>query len=348
MIYTRREPLGLFASIVPFNFPLEQFSQKTAAALVSGNAIIAKPASDTPMGAIKLVELMLEAGVPSSVAQVVTGRGSMVGSYLTNSPLIDAVSLTGSTEVGLQIAKAAANGLKRVNLELGGNDAFVVFDDADLELAVSEAISGRMFNNGQTCCCSKRFIIQKGIKEKFVARLIEKLRKVKIGAPKEPGTQLGPLVSVHAAQEVERQVQCCLDQGAKAVYDFVREKETYVHPCVLDHVTPEMDVAKNMEIFGPVFPIITFETEDEAVAIANGSQYGLMGAVLSSDIGKAIRVANRLESGGVVVNGTGCKRPDSIPFGGYKMSGIGREGFSHTLTQVTQEKTIMLFEAFKA
>lgn len=342
ILFTKKEPLGIVVCLVPFNFPLELYAQKAAPALAAGNAIIAKPASDTPLGAIRMTELMIEAGVPGSVAQIITGKGSSVGQWLCTNPKINAISLTGSTEVGIALAKYASDHLHRVFLELGGNDAVVIFDDADIDHAVEEVVFGRTFNSGQVCCASKRFIVQSGIKEKFTMKLVERLKKIKIGDPFENGVDMGPLVSERAAEDVEKQINHTISQGAKCIYGGKRFNKTFFEPTVLVDVTPEMDIAKNLEVFGPVFPIIGFDTLYEAMNIVNTSQYGLMGGVITADINKAMKVAARMESGGVVVNGCSVYRTADMPFGGYKKSGIGREGISHTLEEMTQEKTIVL------
>lgn len=347
VLITRREPLGIVVCLIPFNFPLELYAQKAAPALAAGNAIIAKPASDTPLGAIRMTELMIEAGIPGSVAQIVTGRGSSVGRWLATSPDINAISLTGSTEVGVELAKYASDHLHRVFLELGGNDALIIFDDADIDHAVEEAVFGGMFNSGQVCCGTKRFLVQKSIVEKFTDKLLERLKKIKIGDPFAQASDMGPLVSERAAENVESQVNLTINQGAKCIFGGRRYDKTFFEPTVLVNVTPDMDIAKNMEVFGPVFPIISFDTLEEAVEISNSSQYGLMGGVITSDINKAMKVATKMESGGVVINGCSVYRTADMPFGGYKKSGIGREGISHTLEEMTQEKTIVMKHILK-
>ena len=342
IIFTRHEPLGVIACFVPFNFPMELYAQKVAPALAAGNAVIIKPSSDSPLAAIRLTELLHEAGVPGSVAQIVTGRGSTIGAWLTTSPKINAVSLTGSTEVGIGIAEDAAKNLHRVFLELGGNDPCIIFNDVDIEMAANEALAGRIINAGQTCCSAKRFIVHNSIKEEFTATLISKLEKLKAGDPLDRDTDVGPLVSENAAKDVLSQVELTIKQGAKCLYGGKCHNKTLVEPIVLTDVTNQMDIAKDLEVFGPVFPIIGFDTLDEAVKIANASQYGLNGGVISNDINKAMQVALRLECGVTVINGSGCYRTDDIAFGGYKMSGLGREGMSYTLEEMTQIKTVAM------
>lgn len=342
IIFTRREPLGVIACVVPFNYPVELYAHKVAPALITGNAVIVKPASDNPLVVIRLVELLIECGVPGSVAQVITGRGSVVGEYLIPSFKIDAVSLTGSTEVGIDVMMKSAQALHRVFLELGGNDALIVFEDADLELAVDEAFAGRIQNAGQTCCACKRFVVHGSIKDKFTNMLVEKLSRLVKGDPMDRNTQIGCLINEKAAKEVEEQVNFTVKQGAKCIYGGKRYNYAFYEPAVLSGVTADMDIAKDMEVFGPVFPIIGFELAEEALAIANNTKYGLAGGVITRDINRALKTASKMNCGTVVINGSGCYRHMDHAFGGYKMSGLGREGISTTLEEMTQVKSYVL------
>ncbi len=339
IIFTRREPLGVVACVSPFNYPVELCSQKVAAALAAGNAVIVKPATDNPLAILRLVELCLEAGLPGNVLQVLTGSGAVIGDVLTKSRGIQAVSLTGSTEVGIHIAKAAADTLKRVFLELGGNDPFIVFDDADMELAVEEAVRGRVQNAGQTCCAPKRFIVQNSVKKAFVDRCEARIAQVKWGSPLDWDTDLGSLISAKALAEVARQVDYTVGQGARIVCGGKARSATYYEPTLLDGVTTDMDIATNMEVFGPVIPVIGFDTDDEAVAIANATCYGLQGGVMTTSMKRALKTAASLECGGVCINASGNFRNCDQPFGGWKMSGLGREGISVTLEEMSQEKS---------
>jgi len=347
IIFTRREPLGVVACISPFNYPVELCTQKFAAALAAGNAVIIKPATDNPLTVMKIVEICLSCGVPGNVLQLVTGSGASVGDMLAKSDKINAISLTGSTEVGIQVAEASAKTLKRVFLELGGNDPFIVFDDADLELAIRDAVQGRVQNAGQTCCSPKRFIVQRTVKQAFIDGVIRQIENLKQGSPLEDETDVGSLISEKAAQDVQKQVEITIKQGAKLVYGGHLYNKTYYDPTILDGVTMEMDAAKDLEIFGPVFPIIEFETEQEAIEIANATCYGLQAGVMTRDAGKAMRVASRLECGGVAINASGNYRHLDQPFGGYKMSGVGREGVSVTLDEMSQEKSYIMKNILK-
>ncbi|MGI9952721.1 aldehyde dehydrogenase family protein [Moorellaceae bacterium AZ2] len=341
IVFTRREPLGVVVCIVPFNYPLVLATQKIAPALAAGNAVIIKPSTDDPLTLIRMTELLLECGIPGNALQMITGKGSTVGKWLVANEKINAVSLTGSTEVGKEIAQSAAPYLHRVFLELGGNDAMIIFEDADLELAVKEAMS-RIWNAGQTCMAPKRFIVHKQIRDQFTELLVEKLSKVVIGDPLNRNTDMGCLISEKAAKTVEEQVGLTINQGAKCVYGGKRLHGAFFPPTVLTDVTPEMDIARNMEVFGPVFPVIAFETNEEAVRIANNTIYGLNGSVFSTDISKAIKTASAMECGTVVINGSGLYINSEIPFGGYKMSGLGREGISCSLEEMTQVKNYAL------
>lgn len=342
IIFTRREPLGVMAIILPFNYPIDLYSHKVMSALIAGNSVIIKPPSYNPLAIIKMVNLLYQAGVPKRAAQLVTGRGSVVGDYLCAHPGLNAISMTGSTEVGISIYQKAAANLTRVFLELGGNDAFLVMEDADLELAAEEAVGSRVGNSGQICCASKRFIVHQDVKEAFTEKLIEKLSKVKMGDPLDPENTVGSMISEKAAIQVEEQVNLCIAQGAKCILGGKHYNKSFFQPTVLDGVTKDMDVAKDLEIFGPVFPIITVTSEAEAVAIANQSCYGLSGSVFSKDVSRAISIASRLETVGNVINGGSAYRTPDLAFGGYKKSGIGREGISRTLEELTEEKNYIL------
>jgi len=342
IIFTRHEPLGVVACITPFNYPVELCYHKAAAALAAGNAVIIKPAMDNPMTIMRVAELCWEVGVPGNVIQVVTGSGAVIGSMLAASEDIDAVSFTGSTEVGLTVASLAAKTLKHMSLELGGNDPFVVFEDADMELAVAEAVAGRLKNAGQTCCAPKRFIVHASVLEAFTAGVITRLKKLKLGSPLSEDTELGSLINAKAAAQVQEQVERTVGQGATCAYGGKRYDKTYFEPTVLTGVTKDMDIAVGMEVFGPVFPIIAFDTFDEAIEIANNTPYGLQAGVISKDFAKAVRAASMIQCGGIVINGSGNYRNVDQPFGGMKMSGLGREGICCTLKEMTQPKSYIL------
>ncbi len=341
LMITKREPLGVIVGIIPFNFPAELFAHKAGAALAAGNAIIVKPPEDDPLTILRMAEMLHEAGVPGNVLQIVTGYGEEVGKYLVNSPLVQAISFTGSTEVGTDIYQSGAKNLSRVFLELGANDALIVCDDGDVEQAVLEAVSGRLLANGQVCCTNKRILIQDGVYESYKNKLVENLSKKKIGNQLDETTDVGPLIHEEAAIKVEKQIQHTLNQGAHLVLGGDRKNRTFIEPTILE-VTKEMDVAKDMEIFGPVFSLIRFSSLQEALEIVNSCNYGLNAGIFTSDMNKAFEAGNKIEAGIVSINGGTCYRPCCSAFGGYKKSGIGREGTAYTLEELTQIKSIVL------
>ncbi len=345
-LVTVREAIGVIAVITPYNFPTELFAHKVAPALITGNAVIIKPASDTPKSAYMLTKLLHQAGVPMEVAQFVTGSGKEFGAWLAETKTVDAVNFTGSTNTGMQLLSGAANNLQRTFLELGGNDPFVVFEDADLDEAVEAAVGGRCWNSGQTCCANKRFLIENSIKEAFTQKLVARLKQVKVGNPMEDDTVMGPLVSVAAAQKAEAQVQQTVQEGATCILGG-KSDGAFFPPTVLVDVTPEMAVAKDLEIFAATFPIIGFDGFDEAVAISNQTSFGLASGVITKDYQKALRFAKAVKAGTCVIGSSGNYRSVHQPFGGYKHSGIGREGTLQTLAEMTQEKTIVLKDIFK-
>lgn len=342
IIFTQREPLGIVICIIPFNYPASTYAYKVAPALAVGNSVIIKPPSNNPLTLIRMTELLLECGVPGDAAQIITGSGAVVGDYLVSSPKADAVSLTGSTAVGIQTLKTASVNIHRVFLELGGNDAMIILDDGDIDLAVKDAVAARTTNSGQICVATKRLIIHNSIKDKFTNCLIEKIKELKIGDPLDPETDMGCLINENEAKKVKNQVDHTIKQGAKCVYGGNIFNKTFFEPTVLVDVTPEMDIAKDMEVFGPVFPIIGFDTIEEAIDIHNSSSYGLNGGIVTRDTSKAMKIATKLECGIVVLNGTGRYRHPDVAFGGYKMSGLGREGVSVTLEELTQIKTFVM------
>lgn len=337
---TVTEPLGVVCCMGPFNFPISNLSYKVAAALMVGDTVIMKAASDVALATLLYAEKLETAGFPAGVIQVITGPGSRVVRTIMDNKKVSAVAFTGSTEVGSELIKNSAKHMQRVLLELGGNDALIICEDADIDYAVSEAMT-RLLISGQNCCVPKRFLVQASIKDAFLTKLIAAVEKIKMGDPMDPENDMGPLVSERAAADVESQINLTISQGAKLVCGGKREG-AYVKPTILDGVTKDMDIASDMEIFGPVFPIITFQTDDEAIAICNQSCYGLNGGVITSDFNRSIRIAGKMQSGTIVTNGGGRWRRDTAPFGGYKKSGVGREGILDILHEMSQRKTLVI------
>ena len=341
MQITKRYPIGVIAAIIPFNFQSDLFCQKVPPALMMGNSIIVKPSNYNPLTLIEYVKLMIEAGVPAGCIQILTGDGPTAVQALARHPGVHLVSLTGGTAAGIQTMGTASKNLTHVMLELGGNDAFIFLEDGDMDLAVKETTWGRLYNGGQVCCASKRFLIHNSRKQEFIERMKEVISNLKIGDPMQEDTDMGPMINIQAAKRIEEQVNTTVEQGATIVCGGKRE-DAYYYPTILDNVTKDMDVAKDMEIFGPVISVIGFDDVEEAIEIANQSSYGLCGCVISKDYSRAMKIADRLECGGAVVNGASFYRSFEMPFGGWKHSGIGNEGVLTTLQEMSRVKTIVL------
>lgn len=305
-----------------------------------GNAAIVLPSSDNPLTLMKLTEMLVEAGVPNGVIQCLTAPGAVKDAAVTD-PRVHLVTLTGSTEVGIGTAKLAAANLTHTALELGGNDAFIVLDDGDVDLAVEEMVWGRMYNTGQVCCASKRFLIHNSLKDEFAQKAMVRIKQLKCGDPSREDTQIGCLISEKAAVKVEKEVELTLKQGGKLLMGGKRNGAFY-EPTVITDIPKTADVAKDMEIFGPVVSIIGFDTDEEAIEIANASKFGLSSCVFSRDQKRAFKVASAMEAGGAVINGASFFRSFEMPFGGWKHSGIGTEGVMSTFDEMTRVKTIVL------
>ena len=345
LAYTRREPLGVVAAILPFNFPVELFVEKCAAALVGGNTVVVKPPLEDPLVVERFREALIEAGVPAEAIAAVRGDAD-VGAALAQAPGINAISLTGSTAAGIAVARSTVERLPFLHLELGGNNACLVLDDADLDLVAGEILKGRTLMNGQACSASKRVIVHRSLHDDLATRMAEIVAAQKVGPAPEEATTIGPLIHEGAAARVAAQVANARDQGAEIAAGSGESDGAYFAPTLLAGVPHTADVAIDDEIFGPVFNLIPVDSEAEALAVANSSSFGLMGSVFSADPQRALGVAEELESGGVVINGTDNYRPPVIPFGGVKLSGRGREGIGYTLEEMTREKPI-IFRRFR-
>jgi aldehyde dehydrogenase (NAD+) len=343
LAYTLREPVGVVAAIVPWNFPLLLTAWKVAPALACGNTVIIKPATQTPLTALALAEVALEVGLPPGVLNVVTGRGSDIGEYLVTHPGIDKVAFTGDTLTGRTVMRNAAGTLKHITLELGGKSPNIVFADADLDAAVRGATTGIFYGKGEVCAAGSRLLVESRIKDEFVARVVERARKMRPGDPLDPKTRLGSLVSRAQMDRVLNYVDVGRSEGARLVsggkrVDIGTGKGFFFEPTVFADVTPGMTIARE-EIFGPVLAVVDFEDVDDAVAKANDCQYGLAAGIWTRDIKKAHVVAARVQAGTVWVN-TYNVYDTAAPFGGYKQSGFGREMGMHALDHYTQTKTV--------
>jgi succinate-semialdehyde dehydrogenase/glutarate-semialdehyde dehydrogenase len=321
-----KQPVGVCALITPWNFPAAMITRKAGPALAAGCTVVVKPASQTPLTALALAELAQRAGIPPGVVNVVTGSAVAIGGALTADPRVAKLSFTGSTETGRTLMAQCAATIKKVSLELGGNAPFIVFDDADLDAAVEGAITSKYRNTGQTCVCSNRLLVQAGIYQAFATRLAEKVSALAVGDGLEPGVLQGPLIDDNAVAKVEQHIADALARGGRLLIGGRRHAlgGTFFEPTVIADATPDMACARE-ETFGPVAPLFRFETEQQAIAMANDTEFGLASYFYSRDLARCLRVAEALDYGMVGVN-TGLVSNEVAPFGGVKQSGIGREG----------------------
>jgi len=341
MAFSIREPIGVVVCISPFNFPLNLLCHKVAPALAAGNCVIAKPTSETPLVAIRLVELLLEAGVPKEAIQIVTGPGRSVGNTLVESPYTDLVTFTGSTQVGTQIASLGGKRAKRLILEMGGMDPVIVLDDADLPRAV-EAVSRATFGlAGQVCIASKRILASEGIADKFAGLLAERVARFKVADPMAEDTDIGPVISEDSREHIHSLVVEAKGAGAEIKVGGSRMpgKGYFYQPTVLAGVTSDMRIMQD-EPFGPLGPIQAVESDEQAIEIANRSIYGLQSSIYSRDLRRALRMAREIKAGGVMINDPTTVRFDNMPFGGVKLSGLGREGVRFAIQEMTEVKLI--------
>ncbi len=344
-IIVQREPVGVCAAITPWNFPNAMITRKVGPALAAGCTVVVKPAEQTPLSALALAELAQRAGIPAGVFNVVPAdeaNSIAVGKTLCDSPVVRKLSFTGSTQVGRILAQQCAPTLKKLSLELGGNAPFIVFDDADLDAAVEGAVASKYRNTGQTCVCTNRFYAQAGIYDRFVEKLAARAEQLKVGAGTEAGVQQGPLIDQAALEKVQRHVDDAVAKGAKVLTGGKPHQlgGTFFMPTVLANVTSAMQL-NSEETFGPVAPVFKFTTEDEAVQLANSTEYGLAAYFYSRDVSRVTRVAEKLEYGMVGVN-TGIISTEVAPFGGVKQSGYGREGSRHGIEEYLVMKYVCL------
>jgi succinate-semialdehyde dehydrogenase/glutarate-semialdehyde dehydrogenase len=338
-----RQPVGVVAAITPWNFPVAMITRKCAPALAAGCPVVIKPSELTPLCALALAELAQRAGFPPGVINVITTMDSAaVGRELTSSPLVRKLSFTGSTEVGKLLLRDAAGTVKKVSLELGGNAPFIVFDDADLDAAVSGAMASKYRNSGQTCVCANRLLVQEAVYDAFADKLAQAVEGLRVGEGTTEGVSQGPLINEEAVEKVEGHIRDALEKGARLVTGGQRHAlgGTFFEPTILADVTPEMRVACE-ETFGPVAPLFRFSTEEEAIALANDTDSGLAAYFYSRDIGRIWRVAEALEYGMVGIN-EGIISTEVAPFGGVKESGLGREGSKYGIEEFTELKYLCM------
>lgn len=341
-IFVHKQPVGVAGAITPWNFPFAMITRKVAPALAVGCTVVAKPAPDTPLTALALGELALRAGFPAGVLNIVTGDAEAIGKELTSNPLVRAITFTGSTRVGKLLMQQSAATVKKISLELGGNAPFIVFDDADLDMAVEGAIASKFRNMGQTCVCANRILVQDGVYESFAGKLADRVSKMKVGPGAEEGVAQGPLINEAGLAKVEAHVADALSKGAKAVIGGKRHAlgRTFFEPTVLIDVNADMRLAAE-ETFGPVAPLFRFRREEEAIRSANATPYGLAAYFYSRDVGRVFRVTEKLEFGIVGVN-DGIISTEVAPFGGVKESGLGREGSRHGVEEFLEMKYMFL------
>jgi len=341
-ILALKQPVGVTAAITPWNFPAAMLTRKAGPALAAGCAMVVKPATQTPYSALAFAELAERAGVPKGLLSVLTGSASKIGGEMTRSPIVRKLTFTGSTEVGRTLMKQSADTIKKLSLELGGNAPFIVFDDADIDAAVEGAMVSKYRNTGQTCVCANRLYVQRGVLEAFTQKLVAKVQALKVGDGTEAGVNQGPLIDAKAVEKIEEHVADAVAKGGQVLAGGKRHAlgGLFYEPTVIGGATADMLFARE-ETFGPLAPIFAFDTEEEAVAAANDTEFGLAAYFYSRDIGRIMRVAESLESGIVGVN-TGLVSTAEAPFGGVKQSGLGREGSKYGLDDFLEVKYVCL------
>jgi succinate-semialdehyde dehydrogenase/glutarate-semialdehyde dehydrogenase len=337
-----RQPVGVVAAITPWNFPNAMITRKAGPALAAGCSIVIKPASETPLSALALGELATRAGLPAGVLNIVTGSSAEIGAELTESPTVKMLTFTGSTEVGKILLEQCAQTVKKVGMELGGNAPFIVFDDADLDAAVTGAMASKYRNAGQTCVCANRILVQDKVYDAFAEKFAAAIAKMKVGYGTEDGITIGPLINAAAIKKVQEHIDDAVSKGAKVVLGGKRHElgGNFFQPTLLRDVTTEMAVTRE-ETFGPVAPLFRFSSEDEAISMANDTEFGLACYFYARDIGRIWRVAEGLAYGIVGIN-EGIISTELAPFGGVKESGIGREGSHHGMDEYTELKYMLM------
>lgn len=341
-ILVLRQPVGVVAAITPWNFPAAMITRKAGPALAAGCTMVCKPATQTPYSALALAELAHRAGIPKGVFNVITGAAAAIGGEMTSNPAVRKLTFTGSTEIGKKLMAQCAASVKKVSLELGGNAPFIVFDDADLEAAVQGAIASKYRNTGQTCVCANRLLVQAGVYEEFANRLTEAVGKLRVGDGLAGVTEQGPLIDAKAVAKIEEHIADAVAKGATVKLGGKRHAlgGTFFEPTILTQVTPKMLVARE-ETFGPVAPLFKFQTEAEAIAMANDTEFGLAAYLYTRDLARSWRVSEAIEYGIVGLN-TGIISTEVAPFGGVKESGIGREGSKYGILDYTEMKYVCI------
>jgi succinate-semialdehyde dehydrogenase / glutarate-semialdehyde dehydrogenase len=335
-----RQPVGVVAAITPWNFPSAMITRKVAPALAAGCTFVCKPATQTPYSAFAMAELAERAGIPPGVVNILTGDSAAIGGEMTSNPLVRKITFTGSTQIGKKLMQQSAGTLKKLSLELGGNAPFIVFDDADLDAAVQGALASKYRNTGQTCVCANRLLVQDGVYDAFTKKLVEAVSKLRVGDGLKGVTDQGPLIDGKAVAKVEEHIADAVAKGAKVAFGGKRHAlgGTFFEPTIVTGVTPNMLMARE-ETFGPVAPLFRFHTDDEAIHMANDTEFGLAAYFYTRDLARSWRVSEALEYGIVGLN-TGIISTEVAPFGGMKESGFGREGSKYGILDYTELKYV--------
>jgi len=335
-----KQPVGVIACITPWNFPNAMITRKAGAALAAGCTMVVKPAAETPLSALAMAELGARAGIPAGVFSVLTGKASEIGSEMCANPIVRGLTFTGSTEIGRMLMAQCAPSIKKMGLELGGNAPFIVFDDADLDAAVAGAMASKYRNNGQTCVCANRLLVQEGVYDAFAEKLSAAVAKLKVGNGVGDGITTGPLINAAAVRKVEEHIADAIAKGGKVTVGGKSLGGNFFEPTIITGVTTQMTVARE-ETFGPVAPLFKFKTEEEAIAMANDTEFGLACYFYTRDIGRVWRVGEALDYGMIGIN-EGLISTAEAPFGGVKQSGIGREGSAHGMEEYLEVKYMLM------
>ncbi|MDK2789698.1 MAG: lactaldehyde dehydrogenase [Methanothermococcus sp.] len=340
IILTKREPVGVVGAITPFNFPLNLITHKVGPAFATGNSIVLHPSSKAPMAAIELTKViekvLKKMKIPLGVFNLTTGEGPVVGDEISKNEKINMVSFTGSVEVGELITKNA--GIKKVSLELGGNNPMIVLKDSNIEEAAKAAVKSKFLNAGQVCISVGKVLVEEEIADQFIDQVIAETKKLNVGNPLDRTTDVGPLITLESAERVENLINQSIEEGGKLLFGGERNN-SIIYPTVME--VNEDNILSKVEVFGPVLPIIKVKDENEAIEIANNTEYGLQAGVFTNDINRALKLADSLEYGGVMINNSPTFRRDNMPFGGIKKSGLGREGIKYAVEEMTEIKTIV-------
>jgi len=339
----RREPMGVVVAITPFNFPLNSFAHKVAPALAVGNTVVVKPSLSTPLSALNLASVMLKLGLPPGVVNVVTGYSSEIGDLLITHEEVSLITFTGSTETGLKIASKAAGLSKRMIMELGGSDPMIILDDADVERASAVATRARFEYAGQNCNAAKRIIVQEKVFDTFIERFKIKASGLKLGNPLDENIDIGPLISAEAVKNMERFIEDALNKESELIIGGKKPypRGFFFMPTIIKASTPDLKALQE-EVFGPIAPVVKVKDEEEAIAIANKTKYGLQAAIFTRDYKKALKMAEKIKAGAVIINDSTRLRWDALPFGGVRFTGFGREGVKYTMQEMTEIKLVAL------